>query len=63
MPPDIGVDLKAAAGERAKLLVVQSNTHGEAYRDGKEAYEAAVSELLRDAASGSPTRLAAGPSK
>jgi hypothetical protein len=54
MPSDIAFDLKAAAGERAKVLVVPGNTHGEAYRDGKAAYESAVADLLRDAQAGSP---------
>jgi len=63
MPPDIAFDLKSAAGERAKLLVVPGNTHGEAYRDGKPAYESAVSDLLREAVAGSPTRVAAGSSQ
>ena len=60
MPPDIAFDLKTAAGERAKVLVVPGNTHGEAYRDGKPAYESAVAELLHEAAAGPPTRLASG---
>jgi alpha-beta hydrolase superfamily lysophospholipase len=60
MPPDIAFDLKTAAGERAKVLVVPGNTHGEAYRDGKPAYESAVAELLREAAAGPATRLASG---
>lgn len=59
MPPEIAFDLKAAAGERAKVLVVPGNTHGEAYRDGKPAYESAVSDLLKEAA-GSGARLASG---
>ena len=49
-----------SAGERAKVLVVPGNTHGEAYRDGKPAYESAVAELLHEAAAGPPTRLASG---
>jgi alpha-beta hydrolase superfamily lysophospholipase len=60
MPPDIAFDLKAAAGERAKELDVPGNSHGEAYRDGKPAYESAVSDLLREAAEGAATRLASG---
>ena len=60
MPPDIAFDLKTAAGERAKVLVVPGNTHGEAYRDGKPAYESAVAELLHEAAAGPATRLASG---
>jgi pimeloyl-ACP methyl ester carboxylesterase len=60
MPPDIAFDLKTAAGERAKVLVVPGNTHGEAYRDGKPAYESAVADLLHEAAAGPATRLASG---
>lgn len=60
MPPDIAFDLKTAAGERAKVLVVPGNTHGEAYRDGKPAYESAVADLLRAAAESAATRLASG---
>ena len=61
MPSDIAFDLKAAAGERARVLVVPGNTHGEAYRDGKPAYDSAVGDLLREAAAGSATRVASGP--
>ncbi len=60
MPADIAFDLKAAAGERARVLVVPGNTHGEAYRDGKAAYESAVGDVLREAAAGPATRLASG---
>jgi TAP-like protein len=60
MPPDIAFDLKAAAGARARVLVVPGNTHGEAYRDGQPAYESAVGDLLREAAAGPATRLASG---
>lgn len=60
MPADIAFDLKAAAGERARVLVVPGNTHGEAYRDGKPAYESAVAEVLKEAAAGPATRMASG---
>ncbi len=50
MPPDVAQDLKAAAGPRAELLVVPSDGHGHAYRDGTEAYEKAVSKLLEEVA-------------
>ena len=60
MPSDIAFDLKAAAGDRSKVLVVPGNTHGEAYRDGKPAYESAVGDRLRESAAGSATRLASG---
>jgi alpha-beta hydrolase superfamily lysophospholipase len=60
MPSDIAFDLKTAAGEHAKVLVVPGNTHGEAYRDGKPAYESAVADLLHEAAAGPATRLVSG---
>jgi len=62
MPSDIAFDLKAAAGERARVLVVPGNTHGEAYRDGQPAYESAVADVLREAAAAPGTRVATGPS-
>jgi hypothetical protein len=46
MPSEIAFDLKAAAGERASVLVVPGTSHGGAYRDGKAAYEGAVTEIL-----------------
>jgi pimeloyl-ACP methyl ester carboxylesterase len=61
MPPEIAFELKAAAGEKARVLVVPGNTHGGAWRDGTAAYESAVGEILREAQSGaSPLRLASG---
>lgn len=56
MPPEIAFELKAAAGENARVLVVPGNTHGGAWREGTAAYERAVGELLQEAAAG--TRLA-----
>jgi len=52
MPKEIAFDLKAAAGERARVLVVPGQTHGSAYREGQPAYEHAVQELLAEAVSG-----------
>lgn len=46
MPPDIARDLRDAAGEKASVLVVTSEGHGHAYKDGPEAYEKAVAALL-----------------
>jgi pimeloyl-ACP methyl ester carboxylesterase len=56
MPPEIAFELKAAAGESARVLVVPGNSHGGAWREGTAAYEKAVADLLEDAAEG--TRLA-----
>ncbi len=50
MPPEIAFELRAAAGERARVLVVPGTSHGGAYRDGTAAYESAVARLLREAA-------------
>lgn len=52
MPPEIAFELKAAAGENARVLVVPGNSHGGAWREGTAAYERAVSEVLEDAAAG-----------
>ena len=52
MPPEIAFELKAAAGEGARVLVVPGNSHGGAWREGTAAYEKAVSDLLEEAASG-----------
>ncbi len=53
MPPEIAFELKAAAGQRARVLVVPGHSHGGAYREGTAAYESAVSELLAEV-EGSP---------
>jgi pimeloyl-ACP methyl ester carboxylesterase len=57
MPSEIAFELKAAAGERARVLVVPGNSHGGAYRDGTAAYESAVAQVLDEAATG-PIRVA-----
>jgi hypothetical protein len=49
MPAEIAFELKAAAGERARVLVVPGNSHGGAWRDGTAAYESAVAALLDEA--------------
>lgn len=46
MPPEIAQELRNAAGEKASVLVVTSERHGHAYKDGTEAYEKAVAALL-----------------
>ena len=61
MPPEIAFDLKAAAGERARVLVVPGNSHGGAWRDGTAAYERAVAEILDEAATGGGVHLASAP--
>jgi pimeloyl-ACP methyl ester carboxylesterase len=48
MPTDIAFDLKAAAGPRARVLVIPGHSHGGAYREGQPAYERAVAELLKE---------------
>ena len=50
MPAEIAFELKAAAGDRARVLVVPGNSHGGAWRDGTAAYESAVAALLDEAA-------------
>jgi pimeloyl-ACP methyl ester carboxylesterase len=51
MPRQIAFDLKAAAGPGAEVLIVPGTSHGGAWRDGTEAYEAAAAVVLQ-AASG-----------
>lgn len=46
MPSEIAGELRAAAGGQARLLVVPGKSHGGAWREGTEQYEAAVRELL-----------------
>ena len=58
MPAEIADELKAAAGERARLLVVPGNSHGGAWRDGTAAYESAVAGVLEEAL-GAPSASAA----
>jgi pimeloyl-ACP methyl ester carboxylesterase len=52
MPPEIAFDLKAVAGDAARVLVVPGNSHGGAWREGTAAYEKAVGDLLEEAAAG-----------
>lgn len=49
MPQEIAFELKAAAGARARVLVVPGTSHGGAYREGTAAYEAAVTDVLKAA--------------
>ncbi len=61
MPSEIAFDLKAAAGEPARVLVVPGNSHGGAWRDGTAAYERAVAAILDEAGGGSGVHLASNP--
>ena len=47
MPKQIALDLQAAAGRDAEVLVVPGRSHGGAWRDGTAAYEAAARALLQ----------------
>jgi uncharacterized protein len=58
MPAEIAFELKAAAGDRAKVLVVPGKTHGGAYRDATATYESAVAQVLNEVGT-SPLRMAA----
>jgi pimeloyl-ACP methyl ester carboxylesterase len=58
MPKEIAFELQAAAGERARVLVVPGASHGGAYREGTAAYEHAVADLLKEALSAAPGKLA-----
>ena len=61
MPVEIAFDLKAAAGDHARVLVVPGNSHGGAWRDGTAAYERAVGEILDEAAAGGRVQRASAP--
>ncbi len=61
MPAEIAFDLKAAAGDHARVLVVPGNSHGGAWRDGTAAYERAVGEILDEAGAGRGVHLASTP--
>jgi pimeloyl-ACP methyl ester carboxylesterase len=49
MPKDIAFDLQKAVGPTAHVLIVPGHSHGGAWRDGTEAYEAAAGEILAEA--------------
>jgi uncharacterized protein len=59
MPKEIAVALKAAVGDTAELLIVPGKSHGGAWRDGTQAYSQAAAVLLKSAAGGPTTRVAA----
>ena len=58
MPSEIAGELSAAAGPQARVLVVPGHSHGGAWREGTQQYEAAVRELLERVAG--PVGLAHG---
>jgi len=62
MPSEIAFELKAAAGDQARVLVVPGASHGGAYREGTAPYETAVAGLLEQAlAGGASDRMASRP--
>jgi len=58
MPAEIAFELKAAAGDRARVLVVPGHSHGGAYRDATAAYQSAVAQVLAEVGT-APLRVAA----
>jgi len=60
MPKEIAFELKALAGEQARVLVVPGTSHGGAYRDGTAAYQTAVAGVLDDAMKSSGVRMTSG---
>src|SRR4029077_12976070 len=59
MPKEIAFELQAAAGPRARVLVVPGENHGGSYRAGTQAYQSAVTSLLQEvAAEPAPRRTA-----
>lgn len=52
MPAEIAFELKAAAGDRARVLVVPGHSHGGAWREATAAYESAVAQVLDEAGKG-----------
>lgn len=48
IPQEIAFELKAAAGDRAEVLIVPGESHGGAYSNGTEQYERAVREVVLD---------------
>jgi pimeloyl-ACP methyl ester carboxylesterase len=59
MPKEIAFELKAAAGDHARVLVVPGTSHGGAYRDATAAYQTAVAGVLDEAAK-TGKRMASG---
>jgi hypothetical protein len=59
MPKEIAFELKAAAGDRAEVLIVPGRSHGGAWRDGTVAYQAAAAVVLDAAEQASAKRRAA----
>ena len=61
MPKEIALDLQAAVGPGAEVLIVPGQSHGGAWRDGTAAYQAAAAALLERARPAAAT-LATGAS-
>jgi alpha-beta hydrolase superfamily lysophospholipase len=59
MPKEIALDLRAAAGPGAEVLIVPGKSHGGAWRDGTAAYEAAAAAVLEAARLPASERVAA----
>lgn len=60
IPYEIAVEMSRLAGPKSSLLLTESRSHGGAWRDAREPYEAAVKTLLDQAA---PPLIAAAASK
>jgi uncharacterized protein len=58
MPQEIAFELQKAAGQQASVLVIPGHSHGGAWREGTEPYEAAVSKLLEAARQSTAPRFA-----
>lgn len=61
IPFEIAETLSRAAGVRSRVLIVESPSHGGAWRDGRAAYEPAVKGLI-DETLAPPPRAAGAPS-
>lgn len=58
MPMEIGFEMKQAAGDHARVLLVPGHSHGGSYREATAAYEHAVLTLLDEVAG--PARVTVG---
>jgi pimeloyl-ACP methyl ester carboxylesterase len=58
MPKEIAFELQRAVGDTARVLVVPGESHGGAYREGTQAYQRAVAEILAEALTTSAPALA-----
>jgi pimeloyl-ACP methyl ester carboxylesterase len=62
MPKQIAYELKQLVGETARVLEVNGDSHGGAYRDGTAAYEAAVAGVLEASLAARPAQMASAGS-